>query len=158
MTTVERSGMIPATPDTVWAALADFGAISAWATNVDHSCLLTEQETGIGTARRIQTGRTTLVETVVTWTAPTTDQPGALAYSLAGLPKVVRSVTNTWSLTQDGAGTAVTLTSTIDTGPRPPQKVVAKVVGRKLAAASDEMIAGLTSHLASHIATTETNA
>ena len=79
-------------------------------------------------------------------------------YSLAGLPKVVRSVTNTWQLTHDGAGTAVTLTSTIDTGPRPPQKVVAKVVGRKLAAASDEMIAGLTSHIASHIATTETNA
>jgi carbon monoxide dehydrogenase subunit G len=158
MTTVERSGTVPATPEEVWAVLADFGAISTWAPNVDHSCLLTAQETGVGTARRIQTGRTTLVETVVTWTAPTTDGPGVLSYSLAGLPKVVRSVTNTWSLTRDGAGTAVTLTSTVDTGSRPPRRVVAKVVGRKLAAASDEMIAGLTSHIASHIATTETNA
>jgi len=158
MTNVERAGTIAATPSEVWAVLSDFAAISTWAPNVDHSCLLTEQEAGVGTARRIQTGRTTLVETVVTWTAPTTDEPGALAYSLTGLPKVVRSVTNTWSLMHDGAGTAVTLTSTIDTGPRPPQKVVAKVVGRKLAAASDEMIAGLTSHIASHIATTETNA
>ena len=158
MTNVERSGTIGVTPSEVWAVLSDFAAISTWAPNVDHSCLLTEQETGIGTARRIQTGRTTLIETVVTWSAPTTDSPGALSYSLAGLPKVVRSVTNTWSLMNDRAGTAVTLTSTIDTGPRPPQKVVAKVVGRKLAAASDEMIAGLTRHIASHIATTETNA
>lgn len=154
MINVERSGMIAATPDEVWAVLADFRAISTWAPNVDHSCLLTEQETGVGTARRIQTGRTTLVETVVTWTAPTADSPGALSYSLAGLPKVVRSVTNTWSLTPNAAGTAVTLTSTVDAGSRPPQKVVAKIVGRKLAAASDEMIAGL----ASHIATTENNA
>jgi carbon monoxide dehydrogenase subunit G len=156
MTTVERSATIATTPDAVWAALADFGAISAWAANVDHSCLLTRQETGIGTARRIQTGRTTLVETVAVWTAPTTGRPGVLSYSLEGLPKVVRSVTNTWNLTQDGAGTTVTLTSSIDAGSRPPQKVIAKVVGRKLAAASDEMIAGLTSHIARHIATTET--
>ena len=27
--------------DAVWAALADFGAISTWAPNVDHSCLTT---------------------------------------------------------------------------------------------------------------------
>lgn len=30
---------IAAEPGAVWAALADFGAISGWASNVDHSCL-----------------------------------------------------------------------------------------------------------------------
>lgn len=158
MISVERSGTIAATPSAVWAVLSDFAAISTWAPNVDHSCFLTDQETGPGTARRIQAGRTTLVETVIEWTPPTEGRTAVLSYSLAGLPKVVRSVTNTWNLTPNGAGTAVTLTSTIDAGPRPPQKVIAKIVGRKLASASDEMIAGLTSHIDGHLATTETNA
>jgi carbon monoxide dehydrogenase subunit G len=153
MISVERAGTITATPDEVWAVLADFSAISTWAPNVDHSCLLTEQETGIGAARRIQTGRTTLVETVAVWAGPSADTPGVLTYSLAGLPKVIRRVTNTWQLTRDGSATSVTLTSIVDAGPRPPQKVVARIVGRRLAAASDEMIAGL----ARHIATTEKN-
>jgi len=154
MISIERAGTITATPEEVWAVLADFRAISTWAANVDHSCLLTEQEIGVGTLRRIQTGRTTLLETVVVWIAPSTDSPGVLAYSLAGLPKVIRRVTNTWQLTRDGSSTSVTLTSIVDAGPRPPQKVVARIVGRKLAAASDEMINGLTRH----IATTEKNA
>ncbi len=158
MISVERTGTIAATPEEVWAVLSDFAAISTWAPNVDHSCLLTEQATGVGTARRIQAGRTTLVETVTEWTPPTDDTTAVLSYALTGLPKVVRSVTNTWNLMQDRAGTAVTLTSTIDAGPRPPQKVVARIVGRKLASASDEMIAGLTDHVAGQLATTEKNA
>jgi carbon monoxide dehydrogenase subunit G len=148
MTSVERSGTIAATPSEVWAVLSDFAGISTWAPNVDHSCLLTDQETGPGTARRIQAGKMTLVETVAEWTPPAGDTPGVLSYSLAGLPKVVRSVTNTWRLLPDGSGSTVTLTSAIDAGPRPPQKAIAKIVGRKLAAASDAMIAGLTAHLA----------
>ncbi len=163
MTSVERTGTTAATPDEVWAVLSDFAAISAWAPNVDHSCLLTEQATGVGTARRIQAGRTTLVETVTEWTPPTDDTTtddttAVLSYALTGLPKVVRSVTNTWNLERDRAGTAVTLTSTIDAGSRLPQKAIAWVVGRKLASASDEMIAGLTDHIAGQLATTEKNA
>ncbi len=154
MTVVARSGSIAARPHDVWAVLADFGAISSWAPNVDHSCLLTDQAAGVGTARRIQTGRTTLVETVAVWTAPTVDSPGVLSYSLTGLPRVIRSVTNTWHLSLRGDATIVTLTSTVDAGPRPPQKGIARIVSRRLASASDEMIAGLTSH----IATTEKNA
>lgn len=154
MTVVSRSGSVVAGPHDVWAVLADFGAISIWAPNVDHSCLLTEQDTGVGTARRIQAGRTTLVETVAVWTTPTPDSPGVLSYSLTGLPRVVRSVTNTWHLTVRGDTTIMTLTSAVDAGPRPPQKGIAWIVSRKLASASDEMIAGLTRH----IATTEKNA
>ena len=93
--------------------------------------------------RRIQTGRTTIVETVEHW------EPGvALRYAITGLPPVVRSVTNAWLIEPHGAATTATLTTEIDAGPRPPQQGIAKVVGRKLGQASDEMLAGLATHFA----------
>ena len=64
MATVMKSATIPASIDAVWAVLADFAAISQWAPNVDHSCLMSDQTEGVGMVRRIQTGRTTIVETV----------------------------------------------------------------------------------------------
>lgn len=137
----ETVGITRPTHD-VWAALADFGGISHWAPNVDHSCLTTEQGEGLGTTRRVQVGRTALLERVVAW------EPGeVVAYSIQGLPPVVRSVTNTWRLEGAGSGTTVTLTSAIDTGPRPPQQVIGRVVARGLAKASREMLAGLKAHL-----------
>lgn len=134
--TVQQSASV------VWAVLADFDAISRWAPNVDHSCLTTSTVDGVGATRRIQTGRATVLETVTEW-----EPERVLAYSITGLPPVARSVTNTWRLVSGGAATAVTLTSTIDTGPRPPQKVVARVVGKALAKASRQMLDGLDSHL-----------
>ena len=126
----------------VWAVLADFEAISRWAPNVDHSCSTTSTADGVGATRRIQSGRNTLLETLTEW-----GPERVLAYSIAGLPPVVRSVTNTWRLDDLGAVTEVTLTSTIDTGPRPPQMVVGRVVGRVLAKASRQMLDGLDRHL-----------
>jgi carbon monoxide dehydrogenase subunit G len=139
MTTVERTGLIGAPIDAVWDVLSDFAAISAWAPNVDHSCLMTEQTDGIGTVRRIQTNRTTIVETTESW------EPGVgMSYRITGLPPVIKSATNTWRLGASGDSTMVLLTTDIDTGPKPPQQVIAKAVGRRLAAASEQMIAGLT--------------
>ena len=46
-----------------------------------------------------------------------------------------------------GGTTAVTLTSAIDAGPRPPQQLVARVAGRVLATASRQMLSGLDEHL-----------
>jgi hypothetical protein len=118
--------------------LADFASISSWADNVDHSCLLAAGQPGPGMARRIQAGRTTVVERVVTW------QPAAsLAYDIEGLPAVVRSAGNRWDLAPEGGSTRVTLTSTVDAGPRPPQQLVARIVCRVLARQSDVMLAGL---------------
>ena len=115
--TVVASG-IACAPEAVWAVLADFGGISRWAPNVDHSCLTTEQPEGVGTVRRVQVGRNALLERVVEW------EPGRrLAYEIEGLPAVVRSVTNTWELEGSGGATTVTLTSQIDTGPRPPHQL-----------------------------------
>jgi len=147
MTEVARQRRIEADAAQVWAVLADFAAIARWAPNVDHSCLTTEQTEGVGTSRRVQVGRTVLVEEVVDWSPPET-----LAYRLAGLPAVVRAVTNRWTIepviggpAADGSGPAVnvTLSSTIDTGPRPPQRLAAKAIGRRLASANEELLAGL---------------
>jgi hypothetical protein len=135
---VVRTADVPAAPADVWAVLSDFGAISAWAANVDHSCLMSDQTEGVGTARRIQTGRTTLVERVLAWQPPST-----LSYAFEGLPPVVSSATNTWHVYAIEDGSRVSLTTRVDAGPRPPQKLIAKAVGRKMAQASDEMLAGL---------------
>lgn len=128
--------------DEVWAVLADFGAIVRWAPNVDHSCLTTEVGDAVGAVRRVQVGRNAILERVVEWA------PGeSLAYELRGLPPVVQSATNRWTLEGSGARTTATLTSTIDAGSRPPQKAIARVVGRTLAKASRQMLAGLKTHV-----------
>ena len=138
MTTVERSGSVDAPITLVWEVLSDFGAIASWASNVDHSCLLTDSPLGVGAARRIQTGRMTVRETVKTW-EPTT----SMSYRISGLPPVVRSVVNTWRLQASGDSTTVSLSTEVDCGPRPPQQLIARLVGRRLAAASEQMIDGL---------------
>lgn len=142
MAQVAASLAVPAQPDAVWDVLSDFATISAWAPDVDHSCLLSDQTEGVGMVRRIQTGRSTLRETVTRW------EPGiALAYTITGLPPVIRSLTNEWSLALDGSGTSVTVTTTVDAGPRPPQQAVARVIARKVATATNAMLAGLAEHL-----------
>ena len=142
MAEVVEQSIIARPADEVWAVLADFGGISRWAPNVDHSCLTTEQDEGEGAVRRVQVGRNALLERVVAW------EPGRrLAYTIGGLPPFVRSVTNTWELAASGASTTVTLTSRIDAGPRPPQQLIARVLGRVLARTSRQMLAGLTTDL-----------
>ena len=138
MATVIRTGLIEGAVEEVWALLGDFANISGWAPNVDHSSLMTEQSEGVGATRRIQTGGTTVLETVETW-----EDGVELSYRISGLPPVIKSVTNTWRLGASGGKTLVVLTTEIDTGPRPPQRLVAKAIGRKLSEASDQMIAGL---------------
>ena len=143
MSETVRTAVVAADADAVWAVLGDFGAISKWAPNVDHSCLMSEQTEGVGTVRRVQVGRSSLVERVVEWT------PGlALAYSIEGLPPVIRTVVNTWSLMEMGSGTRVSLTSQVNAGPRPPQQLIARIAAQRLARASETMLAGLKSHMA----------
>lgn len=139
---VVESQTVEAPVSVVWAALADFDAISRWAPNVDHSCLTTNAAAGVGVTRRVQSGRNAVLETVIDWVPE-----HRLAYSIAGLPSVIRSVTNTWTLDDVAGTTEVTLTSTVDAGPRPPQKAVARMVGRLLANASRQMLDGLDRHL-----------
>lgn len=142
MPEIAETTTIARPPGDVWAVLADFGAISRWAPNVDHSCLITEQADQIGAVRRVQVGRAALLERVVEWS------PGErLSYTIHGLPPVIREATNTWTLAESDASTIVTVTSRIDAGPRPPQQLIARLANKGLARASRQMLAGLTSHV-----------
>lgn len=139
---VERSITVTASAEAVWDVLAAFDRLSTWAEDVEHSTYLTDQTEGVDSARRVQVGRTVLVERVTEWDAPT-----ALAYALEGLPPVVGGATNRWTLRPCGGRTTVTLTSTVDPGHKPPGRLVAPLLARRLAKASDGMLAGLARHL-----------
>jgi uncharacterized protein YndB with AHSA1/START domain len=139
---VVRRAEVAASPEEVWAVLADFGALASWAGSIDHTCLITEQREGVGTARRVQVGRMVLIERVVRW-----EPREVLAYELEGLPAIVGSVINTWALTPSGDGTSVSLTTTVDAGSRPPRRLLAKGVARKMGETSDALLTALTDHL-----------
>lgn len=134
---------LAAEPSLVWAVLAGFDRIADWAPNVDHSCSLSSQSDGVGAIRRVQVGRMALVETVTAW------EPGAqLAYRVDGLPARLGTISNAWHLAPSaGGGSTVIVTSTVDTGPRPPQQAIGRLIARKLASSSEVMLDGLADHL-----------
>jgi hypothetical protein len=133
---------VGAPPAHVFAVLADFGGIAEWARFIQHSSLLTEQIDGVGARRRVQMARQTVVETVTLW-----DEPRELAYTIDGLPPIVGAASNRWSLVPAGSGTTVTLTTRIEPGRWPHQRLIAKKVLERLAVASDLMLAGLAERL-----------
>ncbi len=133
---------VPAPAAEVWAVLADFGENVRWAPIVDHSCLLSAQREGVGMVRRIQSGRRTVVERVVEWV-----DGERLSYVVEGLPSAIRSLRNTWQLDDGDGSTQITLTSSVDVGPRPPQQLAAKVLSRQLSKVSNQMLHGLDDHL-----------
>lgn len=124
--------------------LADFGALSSWAANVDHSCVLEHGPDGaaVGTSRRVQIGRDTLVERITEF-----NPPAALGYAIEGMPRRLRRVTNRWTLEPAGAATAVTLTTTVEIGDNPVAGVAERALCRFMAKQSDTMLAGLTTRL-----------
>ena len=140
MASISRTRTVPAPVETVWDVLADFGAISRWAPNVDHSCLLEHgaQASAVGTRRRVQVGRNTLVERITRSAAP-----NELAYDIEGLPRRLGRVGNRWSLSSSSGGTTVTLTSTVQIGANPLAGVAEHAVCRFMANQSDRMLAGL---------------
>lgn len=110
MAVLERV-MVARPKEKIWRVLADFGGISCWALDVDHSRLLTSQTEGVGASRRVQIGRLAFIERVVEW------QPGArLSYAIEGIP-LVRGAVNAWTLESTGDATNVSLASRIDGNP-----------------------------------------
>lgn len=147
MADIHRTRSIAASAQKIWEVLADFGALSSWADNADHSCILFRGADGghIGTARRVQIKREALVEQIIEF-----DPPRALSYDIEGLPTALRRVTNRWTVTPtDGESSVVTLTSTVEIGPHSPQRLAEHVFCRFLARESGSMLAGLANRLES---------
>ncbi len=145
MAEIQRTRVIAAPPQDIWNVLADFGSISSWAGNVDHSCILFSGADGgpLGTARRVQVKRDALVERIIEF-----DPPRALAYEIEGLPRRLRRVTNRWTVEPaTGDSVVVALTSTVEVGSRGVQKLAERVLCRFLARQSDAMLAGLANRL-----------
>lgn len=138
MARATRHRRIQASPGEIWEVLANYGALSTWAPNVQHSALTSTEHEGPGATRRVQAGRTVLLETVVDW-----DPAVTLAYEIDGLPGPVRHAENRWRLEPVDGGTEVSLTSTVDAGSRPPRKLVAAIMARVLARVSDQLLDGL---------------
>jgi uncharacterized protein YndB with AHSA1/START domain len=140
---IDRSRTIAADPQSVWDVLADFGSISSWADNIDHSCILNQGDEPTGTTRRVQIGRNALVETITEF-----DAPHALTYDVDGLPKRVRRFSNRWSLRAARHGsTVVTLTSTVEIGSGPVHKLAERAVCRIQVRQSEIMLDGLADRL-----------
>lgn len=141
---IHRTRVIAASPGAVWDALADFGAISSWAGNVDHSCLLEHGAAGpaVGTTRRVQVGRDALVERITEFTPP-----AVLAYRIEGLPGRAGRVGNRWTLEPSGTGTAVSLTSVVRAGGNPLARVAEHALCRMMARQSEHMLTGLAARL-----------
>ncbi len=145
MADIDRTRTIAAGIGDIWNVLADFGSISSWAENADHSCILfSGPDRGpVGTARRVQVKRDTLVERITEF-----DPPRVLAYDIEGLPRLFRRVTNRWTLAPTGGEqTRVTLTSTVEIGPHATQKLTERALCRLVARQSDSMLAGLANRL-----------
>lgn len=140
--TVTRSRRVAAPPEAVWDILADFGALSAWAPNVDHSCILESGATPIGTTRRVQIGRNTLVERITE-----SDPPAVLAYDIEGLPPRLGRVANRWTVAGGDEASTVELTSTVSIGEGPISRLTEGAVCRMVARQSDAMLAGLAARL-----------
>ncbi|GAY19093.1 MxaD family protein [Mycobacterium sp. shizuoka-1] len=145
MAETHRTRTVAADPQMVWDVLADFGAISAWADNVDHSCLLSphSQPVGIGTTRRVQVGRNTLVERITAF-----DPPRTLGYDVEGFPRWLR-VNNRWTLSPSAGATAVTLLSTVRVA-GPLGRIVERIVLRASAKQLDVLLAALARRLEAH--------
>lgn len=141
---ISRSRTITAPPQAIWDVLADFGSLSSWVDDVDHSCILTHGPDGlaIGTTRRVQMGRNALVERITEF-----DPPTALAYDIAGLPRRLKHVANRWTLQASGAATTVTITSTVAIGNDPVARAAEWVICLGMAKESTSMLAGLARRL-----------
>jgi uncharacterized protein YndB with AHSA1/START domain len=140
---IDRSRTIAAAPQDVWDLLADFGALSTWVDRVDHSCILVHGADGpIGTTRRVQLGRQTLVERIVEF-----DPPKALAYDIEGLPKQLERVNNRWTLRPSGQSTVVTLTSTVQIGSGRIRELAERAMCRLMTRESDGLLDGLAKQL-----------
>ena len=127
MTVVAHSRTTSASPSKVWAVLAEYASLADWAPVITHSSAMTDAAGGVDAVRRVAIGSTVLLERVVEW-----EPEGSLAYAIEGLPPLIASAVNRWTLSAVGESTMVTLTATVEPGPKPPMKAAAVIAARKI--------------------------
>jgi ribosome-associated toxin RatA of RatAB toxin-antitoxin module len=145
---IRRTRTVAAEPQAIWDVLADFGEVSSWADFVDHSCLLEQGRDGnpVGSSRRVQLGRNTLVERITEF-----DAPRSLSYDVEGLPRVVRRLRSNWTVRPIASGMAeVTLTSTVDIGSNLVQRCAERLFARGSVKQLDLLLGGLAKRVESH--------
>ncbi|MCC5952432.1 MAG: SRPBCC family protein [Acidimicrobiia bacterium] len=146
--TVEQQRTVGVPIGDVFDALGDLAAISTWGPDIDHAWVCTEAQRGVGAVRRVQTGRMVVLEEIVRW-----EPPHVLGYRIDGLPKVVRSVHTTWTLTPTSAAggdaTTVSVVTDIDCGPRPPQQLIARLLARKFTSVNAGLLEGFATFVTS---------
>lgn len=137
-----RERVVKARVGDVWAMLADFGAIAAWAPDVVRAHREDHGPLRVGSVRKVKVGPLTLTERV-----RTCEPALELAYAIEGLPPLVRSVENAWRLAARGEATHVTLTTTLEPRRFPGARIAGRLLGFELGRASKRMLDGLAAHL-----------
>ena len=104
MRTLIQSTKIIARPETVWAALADFGDVAAWAPYMRVSHLLGTQASGVGTRRAMQHELGFRFEEEVTaWR-----EGEGYDFDVHRAPWPMKNVKETWNMAVEGNGVRVT--------------------------------------------------
>ena len=129
---------INAPTEDVWAILADFPAISMWVPMIQHSCLITQETSGVGAARRVQIAQQALIETVTVW-----EPQRRLAYTIEGMPPIVGIATTTWTLQPSAKGTRVTISTEIPSSRNPAKRFAAAKALERMSLAARLMTTGL---------------
>lgn len=136
--TVSTSTDVDVASDRLWTILSDYFALAEWASAIEHSSPMTATPAGMGASRRVATAAGVIIENVVDWKPST-----AMAYEIIGLPPVVDRVENRWELRGAGDVTTVTLTCSIEPGPKPPMKVAAKAIARRIGKVNESLVSDL---------------
>ncbi len=93
---------LPVPPETVWATLARFEDVAQWGRGVSQSSLLSER--GVGHRRRASSAGRAAPPCARRHRLGAAERAG---YTIEGLPAIVRSATNTWTLAAHGTDTSV---------------------------------------------------
>ena len=107
MPRITRQVRSNASKEKVWEILADWGAVSNWAPTISESHSTTEATRGVGAERACEHEKMGHIEErIVAW-----DEGSSLSYEVTkGLPFPMKSLNNTWSVSDAGDGAVVTLT------------------------------------------------
>ena len=135
--------VIAASKEKVWAAMDSPENMGRWQSGFHAYTHKTGVPGQVGSTAELvfdENGKhVVLVETVTEW-----EPEQMLAYEISGLPPLVQGVTNRWQIDATTANASrVTLSTNIQPGQRPPQRLAARALGRRLMQASDQMLDGL---------------